>query len=94
MIYPNIAEYEENDSQLAKFTITGLHEEIRRLRKCYCERTDCAGRIKNSKKFDSIQQENERLNNIINELEKHFRDEGLWYSLQKLQELKDSDINE
>lgn len=31
MIYPNIAEYEENDSQLARLTIAGLHEEINRL---------------------------------------------------------------
>ena len=31
MIYPNISEYEESDSELAKLTIAGLHEEINRL---------------------------------------------------------------
>ena len=43
-----------------------LLEEIERLNKCCCERTDCSGRIKNSKKYESMQEEIERLNNIIN----------------------------
>ena len=38
-----------------------LKEEIERLNKCYCERTDCSGRIKNSKKYESMQEEIERL---------------------------------
>lgn len=38
-----------------------LKEENERLQKCYCERTDCAGRIKNSAKFPSIQEENKEL---------------------------------
>jgi len=33
-----------------------LQEYITDLEKCYCNRTDCSGRIKNSKKFDSLQQ--------------------------------------
>lgn len=33
-----------------------------------CERTDCCGRIKDSKKYSSLYQENKRLNNIINDL--------------------------
>lgn len=41
-------------------------KEIEILNKCYCERTDCSGRIKNSKKYESMQEEIERLNNIIN----------------------------
>ena len=36
-------------------------KEIERLNKCYCERTDCSGRIKNSKKYESMQEEIERL---------------------------------
>lgn len=31
MIYKNIAEYAENDSELAKYTILELHKEIERL---------------------------------------------------------------
>ena len=42
-------------------------EEIERLNKCYCERTDCSGRIKNSKKYESMQEEIERLNNLLKE---------------------------
>ena len=34
-----------------------LKKEIELLKKCYCERTDCAGRLKNSMKFPSIQEE-------------------------------------
>ena len=30
----------------------------------------------------------ERLNNIINELEKYFEQEGFWHSLDKIKELK------
>ena len=70
MIYPNIAEYEEGDSKLAKQTILDLHKEI------------------------------ERLNNIINELEKKLLELRLtdvdgktiiYRLLDKLQELKGSD---
>lgn len=46
-------------------------KEIEKERKHYlCDRTDCCGRIKDSKKYRSLYQENERLNNIIDELEK------------------------
>lgn len=45
-------------------------KEIKRLNKCYCERTDCSGRIKNSKKYESMQEEIERLNKQIEECQK------------------------
>ena len=32
----------------------------------------------------------ERLNNIINELEKYFEQEGFWHSLDKIKELKEN----
>lgn len=40
-------------------------------------------------KLEEKDKEIERLSNIINELEKDFKDKGLWYSLQKVQELKE-----
>ena len=40
------------------------------------------------------QDKNKRLNNIINELEKYFEQEGFWHSLDKIKELKGSDSNE
>lgn len=47
---------------------------IEKERKYYlCERTGCCGRIKDSKKYSSLYQENARLNNIINELEKYIK---------------------
>ena len=42
-----------------------------------CERTNCCGRIKDSKKYSSLYQENKRLNNIINELEKYINETKL-----------------
>ena len=59
-------------------------KEIEKERKYWlCERTGCCGRIKDSKKYSSLYQENKRLNNIINELEHHLYQEWL--------EWKDSD---
>ena len=41
---------------------------IEKERKHYlCDRADCCGRIKDSKKYRSLYQENERLNNIVKE---------------------------
>lgn len=39
-----------------KTHIIKLEEENKQLKTCYCNRTDCGGRIKDSKKFDSVQQ--------------------------------------
>lgn len=44
-----------------------LIEENQELKQQYCERTDCAGRIGNSKKVEKLLHENEQLKAIINE---------------------------
>lgn len=44
------------------------------------------------KDYLELDKEIERLNNIIDELEKDFKDKGLWYSLQKVQELKEGKV--
>ncbi|MGN1352246.1 MAG: hypothetical protein ACI4VE_05695 [Clostridia bacterium] len=36
-----------------------LKKENEKLKECYCNRTDCGGRIKDSKKYDSVYQEKE-----------------------------------
>ena len=41
-------------------------EKLKELRKQYCERTDCSGRIGNSKKVEESQQENKKLKEVIN----------------------------
>ncbi len=38
-----------------------LQQETEKLKKQYCERTDCGGRIGNSKKVEELQQENKQL---------------------------------
>ncbi len=55
--------------------VNSCQEEIRQLKKqlknCYCNRTDCAGRIKDSKKYDSLVQAQEvQQKEFINYLQK------------------------
>ena len=40
-------------------------KENQKLKKQYCERTDCSGRIGNSKKVEELQQENKQLKELI-----------------------------
>ena len=40
---------------------------ITNLQQCYCNRTDCSGRIKDSKKYDSLQQRIDKAIEYINE---------------------------
>lgn len=41
-----------------------LLKENKKLKECYCNRTDCSGRIKNSRKYDSLYQKyNKQLDN-------------------------------
>lgn len=35
---------------------TKYNETVKKYNNCYCERTDCAGRIKDSKNYDSLEQ--------------------------------------
>ena len=44
--------------------INQLQQENKQLKECYCNRTDCSGRIKNSRKYDSLYQKyNKQLDN-------------------------------
>lgn len=93
----DIAQYEDTDSELSKYTITILQQEIERLKNINEEH-----RILNGK----LRVENSRSNNIINELEKWLEERldkldingydddvfnGIELALYKLQELKGSD---
>lgn len=42
-----------------KRKIDNLRKENKKLKECYCSRTDCGGRIKDNKKYNSIYQEKE-----------------------------------
>lgn len=42
-----------------------LQQENEKLKKQYCERTDCGGRIGNSKKVEELQNENQQLKKVI-----------------------------
>lgn len=43
-----------------------LQKENEELKKQYCERIDCSGRIGNSKKVEELQNENQQLKDLIN----------------------------
>ena len=79
--FPEIMEEECND--LAEFLedehivyegatdiIYDLQQENQKLKKQYCERTDCSGRLGNSKKVDQLEKENQRLKEIEKEHQK------------------------
>ena len=104
--------YQEKDKEIEKLkerekmlqeSFSDWKKGIEKERKYWlCERTDCCGRIKDSKKYSSLYQENKRLNNIINELERYINEEYIYDELgmkifdasklqDKLQELKGSD---
>lgn len=48
-----------------KRKIDNLRKENKKLKECYCNRTDCSGRIKDSKKYDSLKQ---RIDKAIEEI--------------------------
>lgn len=52
--------------QEAQKEIKQLQLENEKLKSCYCNRTDCSGRIKNSKNYDSLQ---EKVNRAIEYIE-------------------------
>ena len=54
-----------------------LMKENKQLKKQYCERTDCSGRIKDSKKYDSLQQRIDKaIEYIENNEYKYYQDWG------------------
>ena len=72
---------ERLDSAIIFKYIDNLEKENLKLKEQYCERTDCSGRLGNSKKVEELEKENQKLkekqkefiewlNNIVNNLEK------------------------
>ena len=72
-----------DEIQLIK-EIMRLQREIKELKKQYCERTDCSGRLGNSKKVEQLEKENQRLKEIEKE---HQRINGCLHL--EIKELKD-----
>ena len=64
MIFKNIAEYEDTDSDLAKYTISKLHSEIERLKERLSEEIE--EELKQSEILVKKQQEIERLKKELN----------------------------
>ena len=60
------------DYQITDF-MRNLEQENQKLKSQYCERTDCSGRIGNSKKVEQLQTEKEQLNSLVNNCQKEIR---------------------
>lgn len=56
-----------------------LQQENKQLKECYCNRTDCIGRIKDSRKYDSVKQQLDKSNSILTEFEKTLNSYDLEY---------------
>lgn len=76
-------------------------EKLKELRKQYCERTDCSGRIGNSKKVEESQQENKKLKEVINKAIKYIEKNSktnpnllVGEEIDKLLEILKGDSNE
>ena len=88
--------YSTNDEYEARCNVTKeivddikqLQQENQELKKQYCERTDCSGRLRNSKKVDQLEKELEQLKEIEKEHQKMNGDLRI-----EIKELKDR-INE
>ena len=50
--------------------VSPILKENQELKKQYCERTDCSGRLGNSKKIEQLEKENQRLKEIEKEHQK------------------------
>ncbi len=58
----------ETSSKEKELIISKLQQENQELKKQYCERTDCSGRIGNSKKLERLEMENRNLRRAIKKL--------------------------
>lgn len=56
-------DYDDEVLLIKQYGATLLLSYIEQIEKCYCNRTDCIGRIKDSKKYDSLLQKYEQLQN-------------------------------
>lgn len=103
------SEFTYKEQKILYKYIKQLQQENKQLKECYCNRTDCSGRIKNSREYDSLYQKyNKQLDNwnYIKKAAKNHSDikkkcynGGLWFEiddlLNKMQELEQgSDSNE
>ena len=82
--------YAENDR---------LERENNQLKEQYCERTDCVGRLGNSKKVERLLQENKELHNKIDKAIEYLINPSkkIWegHSIDEvIKILKDSDVDE
>ena len=77
-LYDDMIDYKEEYDKFKQASIVIIGELINKneelqqqLKNCYCNRTDCSGRIKNSKKYESLQQKYDKQLNNWNKLKEH-----------------------
>ena len=65
--------FNQKDLEELENIINYYEEENNQLRKQYCERTDCSGRLGNSKKVEELIKENERLEEELEQLRENYK---------------------
>ena len=86
----------EENKQIKK-QLEELQKENEKLKKQYCERTDCSGRIGNSKKVEELQQENKKQKEVINKVVEYINqhwviDDPVWFKNDLLQILEEKEV--
>ncbi len=71
-VYENCLWFANNLEQI-NLTVENLQKENQKLKEQYCERTDCSGRIGNSKKVEQLQTEKEQLNSLVNSCQEEIK---------------------
>ena len=67
----NTNEYDDFEDYCTLRKTFEMFYENQELKKQYCERTDCSGRIGNSKKVEELQNENQQLKKVIDKAIKY-----------------------
>lgn len=79
------------DYQITDF-MRNLDQENQQLKLQYCERTDCSGRIGNSKKVEQLQLENQQLKKQLQQKDNIINKAKVFINDYKEQWVKDDDV--
>lgn len=95
--YLETTSLEPHDDYVSEFTYKDqkiLYKYIKELESQYCNRTDCSGRIKDSKKYNSLQQIIDKATEYNNYLKEHCKYRLNDGHLRKMGKILAGDYNE
>lgn len=71
-----------------------LKDKIKQLEKCYCNRSDCSGRIKDSRKYDSVVQQLDKYKEVIEEAREYIKDSCYYPELENYSNMTSEEVKE